>query len=345
MSTTYDRGLFPQCLLRFLATCERLATPPLEAIRLFRDSFRLGGGKQGQLALAEKALASGATVPLLRWSGKNGRSPQALEGAARQMDLEARLELVLVRELSYPAVLITIALVISSLWHGLIGPQFTSIMTSIAPAGTPLHDATPWPWLDGVARALSSLGQLWELVPFLLVMWVWLLATACFPWMAGHRRLREALCFVVAPVRRVRAMARQALQVRLLASGLAVGVPAPEALDEVSALSMDRATQAALRAAAAAIRRGGRPDEAFAGHAGWPFWNSVALAFRSPAAVPALERLADGLQEEAEAGLMGIARHLAPVITLVVVALVSLVPVSQYLNLMQMYALTRDVLK
>ena len=355
MKAPLDRALFPQSLLRFLATGERLGTAPHRMIDVFLAAFSVSGARRGDLAQLAARLQSGVTlaveagrhpalfapwlVALLRFGQKSGRMQDALDWAAAELDRQARASRAVTMALAYPAMLVTCASFLVMFSATFTAPQFRSIFNSME--ATRLGSApfdSQWPLAAVVGRAFLAMPDCASLLGMAMTGWVAMLAIALVPGLPGHHRLHALMRRVVPGARGVDRQAREALLARLLASGLTAGVPLPELLDEVAGLD-DGDYRVIFQDAAARFRTGAPATEAFAraeGTAAAPFALALAGALAGPATERVLERIADVAQARAADDLERLPRKCGPLFTLLVGAGISLLPLAHFAVLLRL---------
>jgi type II secretory pathway component PulF len=357
-----DRGLYPQSLLRFLAACIRLGMSPLEAVRVFSATFRLGPNKFTDLQQMEVLLAGGAPVsaaigrisegvppwllPLVKWSEDNGRIALVLDAAARLLDLEARVGLAVVRATTYPLLLTTVVVVLSILlilgpWSSMCG-QFISIFNTMTPVKSE-DFCTTWPffgWLTDWAMEtcahptprVLALAGLWGAF---LVLWF----REATP---GHRWLHLRVEGLLPGIPNARRTARAALQLELLALGLESGVPLPELLHTASELAIHPGEHTALEAMATQLEQG-TPFASLTVTPAGPVSQALLAAGSTGLQAGILRGLSQRLQTDALVGIHQLAKTATPLITILVGALVSVIPVAQFLLIVRLNAFVVQV--
>lgn len=354
MSNEYDHGLFPQSLLRFVATFQRLGAGELEAVRTYLASFRLPVRHSNALWRIEERLTAGANLgdeleahpevfpPWLgvtvRWGEKTGRLEQTLDSAARLADLDARVGRAISAALVYPAFLTTVGLSISCLFLTTVMPQFVTIARMSVDPSMPTPFDRQWPalsLLNTVVRAVAWHGD--AVAVGLLGGWFWLLATWALSWMPGHARLLELVERAIPGVRPVRRAARGALQARLLSEGLAAGIPLDEALDRLAPLSADRSVKSSLGEASRSVRAGEGAAISLERRSGDdPLAGLFALALASPDVCGSLAGLSATLESAARDRLPSLGRAAVPILTMAVASIVAIAPLSCFVELMRL---------
>ncbi|MBI4858687.1 MAG: type II secretion system F family protein [Candidatus Riflebacteria bacterium] len=353
-----DQGLFPQSLLRFIAVCGRLKTPPHEALRIYMSTFRLSHHRRFVLESVKKGLAVGSTLadelgragdlfprwlaPLIRWGQKTGGLELSLERAAALLDLEARVDRALRVNLIYPICLLTAAILLAV--YSLVSPVLRSLasVTDMLAGKVVFTFDQEWPlaaWLIKVSGWCAEQPVLVSLV--LLGGWGTIVLMALVPDMVGHRTVRRWVLATIPQASQTREMVHGALQARLLADGVVCSVPLHDALELIAPLSPTRRLDDRLVEVAGQLRSGARPEDVLtSGDEPGGFYAGMCLALTSPGTVPALADLARRFEEEARAGVESLGRPATPVLTVAAALVVALVPLAHFLDVLRLTAIT-----
>lgn len=348
MKAPLDRALFPQSLLRFLSTGERLGAAPHRMIDMFLASFNVQGKRRGELAQLAQRLQAGGTLAteatkhpglfpawlatLFRFGQKSGRMQDALDWGADELDREARTHRAVSVALSYPVFLFTIILALTTWISFAVAPQFRSILSSLNALGEGSASFDrEHPIVALAGQVFLALSHWSGTLGFLLFTWIALVAIALWTGLPGHAQVHRGMRWLVPGVRTVDRHAHEGLVARLMSAGLTAGLPLPELLDELAELPGDHGEL--LRAAAARVRMGAPPAEAFAraeGSAAAPFAMALATALSGANAEATLARVAGVSQGRAADELRRLPVTAGPMYTLILGAMCAILPLGQF---------------
>ena len=352
MSEPNDHGMFPQSLLRFVAACQKLGVPEVEAVRIYLASFRLPDRHANALWRIEQRLVQGATLAdelearddlfprwmssTVRWGQKTGKLDVALERAARLSDLDARIARAVTVVLAYPAFLTTVSLAIGAFFLMALAPSLT-FMWAGRVASAPLPFDLQWPLLSRFSGALRQVVD-WgpQIATVALLCWFWLLGTWALAAMPGHARLLDLIERCLPGARFVRRMGRGALQAHLLGEGIAAGMALDDTLERVAPLCVEPRLEAALLGTARAVRAGEPAGAALSRlAAGDEVGELLSLALASPDPSGSLESLSTTFEGAVRDRLPTLGRAVIPIVTIAVASGASLLPLWCFVELVR----------
>lgn len=355
MTVSKDRGLFPQSLLRFLASCQRLGTPAPEGLRMYMASFRMEQRVEDALGTIRKSLNLGMSledaleavpdlvapwvVQLMRWSPTDRARAESLDWAAGELDRQAKRGRALQVALIYPIALITIGLMMALITALVVGPQIRSICNSMGykSADSVVEFDRISPMAGVIARETLSVADYPDAILGALV--VWSILSISFFWSRSplHDWVRNLLEHRFFGLSRIRRQAHEALLARLVASGLEAHIPLDQVCDVLGRNAPTDTSRTLFWMAAKELERGTPPAEAFERAAGpGAFGHSLAVSVACPDAAQVLTRLADASRTDVDHSLDLLVRRLTPALTLVALLIASIVPVGQLLWLFRL---------
>jgi type IV pilus assembly protein PilC len=279
------------------------------------------GRALSQALVRHPRLFSDFYVGMIRAGEAAGALDWTLQQLATYLEREVQLRRKLQGMLIYPAIVLSLAVVVTGVFTALIIPAFERVYRS-AGARLPL----PTLVLIGVSHFIRTYG------PELLLLG----AAGVIATRDRWRRARPALAQLVLRLPHVGRLARLVAAnrfIRTLGMMLRSGVPVLSGLDVAAQVVDHPAVAGAAASMAEAIQRGRRLSEPMRGNTLFPpvVTRMVAVGERSGTLDEMLERAAEVLDRDIEYALQRTVAYLEPTLTLVLGAVIGFLLIALYL--------------